>query len=146
MTRRQAKLSPGKAAYVSKNRGLALLDEAIDQIEWQATSAKNQWHQESYRCDSGMCLAGWIAQLGGGQWAHPASSTRADYLIAEPEDEEFHLYSGEKGIAWDSDNGRVTGAHERAARLAELTELDADDLFDGSNTLADIKRLRAKLA
>jgi hypothetical protein len=136
--RRRAILEAGKATYKSPNRGLALLDEAIEQIELQAKAVdKGQWHQANYRCNSGMCVAGWVAQLAGGEWAAPASdSMNNDMLKAIPEDNPEEVDSG------------MIHAHDRALILLapDLTEDDCDVLFAGYNDLGDIREYRNQIA
>jgi hypothetical protein len=139
--RRRAVTRAGKATYKSPNRGLALLDEAIEQIELHSKAEDNgQWRQETYRCDSGMCLAGWVAQLAGGQWAFSAAHDRAEQLIADSEDdpEEVDKFHGVPCV----------DAHYRAMRLLapDVTEEDCDTLFEGWKELPDIHAARDQIA
>ncbi len=129
----------GKPSYVSVNRGLALLDEAIEQIEFQAKRGENsQWHQGSYRCGSGMCLAGWTAQLAGGQWAFPADNDFSEYMMANDDD---------AAAACDNLDGKhVVFVSNRAQELLGLDDYQAEELFSGFNDLGDIKRLRNEFA
>ncbi|MGW5259617.1 hypothetical protein ACWEQG_01500 [Microbispora sp. NPDC004025] len=99
------------------------------------------WQQGSYRCESGMCFAGWRCDLSGGQWATGIDDMRtvrfpdhepwfaASCLVAEP---------GDTYVA-ELDGVRVTPAHHRAARLLGLNEGQAAELFDGVNDLGDLR-------
>ena len=78
-----------------------------------------------------MCLAGWAAELAGGKWAYSS----ANHLLAEPGDNLNHLLSGVQ-----------IHVEDRATRLLELTEEQADNLFCAGNTLADIKAVRNQIA
>jgi hypothetical protein len=145
--KRRAVLSAGRSQYVSPNRGLKLLDEAIDQIELHAKAAEkggvSQWDQGSWRCGSGMCLAGWVDQLAGGQWLTKADEDNPDdyedYLSAEPDDLADDVE--------DTPHGKAVHARERALRLLGLDDdyANADDsLFSADNTVEDIRSIRAK--
>lgn len=137
-TRRMIK-SAGKSSYISPNRGLALLDEAIQQIELQQNRGTNsEWDQCFYRCKSGMCLAGWAAQLAGGQWAFPIKHDYADMLLATDDDNPEDIEQ-EEGL-------RVVDAHSRAARLMGLDDYQACEFFSAGNDLDYIRALRAELA
>lgn len=117
----------------------AALRETLAHIE--ALPNQAGWIQGSYRCESGMCFAGWRCHLSGGQWATGPDDRRtvrfpdhelwfaASCLIAEP---------GDTYVA-DLDGVRVTTAHHRAARLLGLTEGQAAELFDGCNDLDDLR-------
>jgi hypothetical protein len=115
-------------------RGLDLLDAAIDQIE----AHPETWVQGSYRCESGMCLAGWAVTLAGGKWLYPASQRSVrEYLAPEPDDAPDDI----------CDDG--VPAHFRAERLIGFRFVggvtDDRDLFGAENTLDGIKALRDEL-
>jgi len=131
-----------KSAYASPNRGLALLDEAIGQIE----SGKD-WNQGQWRCQTGMCVAGWVAQLAGGKWATRADDWYSYALIAEPEDQEGVITLEPDGIL-PSYGRKVVGAMYRATRLLgpDLTEDDCGRLFAGDNGVDDIRAIRDGIA
>lgn len=105
------------------------------------------WVQGAYRCESGMCFAGWRCDLSGGRWAFPISDERdirfpdefqnwaSSCLIAEPGDTYVAAFDGV----------RVTTAHHRAARLLGLTEDQAWELFDGLNDLDDLREIVGRL-
>lgn len=116
---------------VTALRGLPLLDAAIAQIE----AHPEAWRQDYYRCGSGMCVAGWTAELAGGQWvdADPDGDEGADMLRPEADD----------GPAWA---GGPIHVHDRAQRLLGISERAAEELFQGDNDLADIKAIRYEIA
>lgn len=90
-----------------------LLDRVLSQID-----GNEQWKQGTYRCDSGMCFAGWTVELAGGQWVtDDINSTRY-----------HHVHAGDISLH----------VHDWAARQLGLTEDEADQLFDGFNKLDTI--------
>lgn len=112
-------------------RGLPLLDAVIAQIE----ANPQTWTQKSYRCRTGMCVAGWVCEMTGGRWLHTLEESR--YLsLLEPVD----------GDSPDDISDGQVHAAERAARLLGLDEDTADNLFDGGNSLAEIKAIRDEIA
>lgn len=130
-----------KPRYISVNRGLALLDEAIEQIELQEKRENGgDWQQQDWRCGSGMCLAGWIDQLAGGQWAFPVGNEHEDYLVATDDDysEAVETIEGK----------RVVHAQNRAEELLGVDGGVTSHgwLFGPSNSLHDIRRIRNWLA
>lgn len=128
---------------ITELRGLDLLDAAIAHIE----AHPETWLQGSYRCESGMCLAGWAAQLAGGQWVTSADSDpefRAN-MTAERDDPA-------QDVDFDPDYGQIIHVADRAERLLGgrfLDEVedgeDEPDLFAADNTLDDLKRMRDRL-
>lgn len=143
--KRRAILVAGKARYVSPNRGIALLDEAIEQVTLQSLAGdKGQWNQADWRCGSGMCLAGWIDQLAGGEWLTPAGDQFEDYMVAEDSDQGDPDY-GDPPV--DALGRHGVHAADRAERLLapDVSRYTADALFAGDNTLQDIKDIRASI-
>jgi hypothetical protein len=125
-------------------RGLDLLDAVIAQIE----AHPETWNQDEWRCESGMCVAGWVAEMAGGQWltsdpgamgsAPSVHFLRRWALIATPEDDtEFVRVIDGTG---------VIQAGNRASRLLGLTQDQADDLFSEENDLQDIKDFRNEIS
>lgn len=124
-------------------RGLALLDAAIAHIE----AHPETWDQEHYRCESGMCVAGWACELAGGQWVADAAS-RDGYLLAADAADEYIIQpgaAGEYGIR-STLPCPVVAAADRAERLLGLSWGQRVELFASENTLADIKSIRGELA
>ena len=124
---------PGGSQVTADLRGLDLLDAAIDHIEKHPET----WDQTTWRCRTGMCLAGHIAILAGGRWA----AATGCHLVREP---------GEPADPYLSlESVRVSCRAERliGARILDGDEDDEDDrdLFDANNTLDDIKAMRDEL-
>lgn len=120
-------------------RGLDLLDVALDHIE----ANPQTWYQRDWRCSTGMCLAGHLADMTGGQWQHAPGEIGSDLLVPLPGEETD-----------DYGNGCGTPAWRRAEYMlgfpAELVNVldgphEERDLFDGLNSLADLKRMRDDL-
>ena len=97
------------------------------------------WNQETWRCSTGMCYAGWLATLAGGTWLYPDPDNDEDYgegslvpLAGEdPDPVTAAVYD-------DSPNVHVSS---RAGLLLGLSRTDALRLFDGDNKLEDIEAL-----
>jgi hypothetical protein len=115
---------------VTELRGLALLDAVIAQIE----AHPETWRQGSYRCETGMCVAGWAAEMTGGQWLYADTEGSADLLAAVPEDDPERVEED------------AIDAHYRAQRLFGIGAFEAGHLFAGGNKLTDIRRIRDELA
>lgn len=100
----------------------------------------SEWAQESWRCGSGMCFAGWAAELGGGAWhAGPDdygelfdSTPRAVAMVADDEDDPEDLLTLDDGT-------RVIHVRARASRILGLIAEEADWLFQAGNDLADLQ-------
>lgn len=120
-------------------RGLPLLDLVISQIELSPDS----WNQEEWRCETGMCVAGWTSHLAGGQWAYPADGAGASYLLSETDDVGDDVEVMARGTSRER---TVIAASDRAMRLLGLDADTADALFRPGNTLTDIKDLRDGIA
>ena len=98
------------------------------------------WNQEDYRCGSGLCFAGWAAQLAGGRWYTADPNHRlAQFLVSEPADGNSELRGREFfGV-------RVSTVHPRAQRLLDLDDEDAEALFHPDNTIEDLRGFVAAL-
>lgn len=121
-------------------RGVDLLDEAIANIERNPDS----WIQTVWRCRTGCCLAGHIAELAGGQWAAPVGHPLDDRMIAVPGDPEEYVTP-----AGDGQSEPVIQVADRAQALigfANLSEIGGptNDLFHPDNTLGGLKRMAAE--
>jgi hypothetical protein len=98
--------------------------ELAEQVLEEITKRPEGHDQEYYRrvnCQTTMCIAGWAADLAGGEWVDESLTTAT--LLAEPADPEKDCYVGEDGV-------RYIGAHQRARRLLGLSEWRADDMFE----------------
>jgi hypothetical protein len=115
-------------------RGPDLLDAVIDQIEQYPIS----WNQSTWRCETGMCVAGWAAELAGGTWLTRADNEdSAELLAADPDDTPSYVFEHTSGAM-------CITASNRAARLLGIED-DDRELFDGNNSLNTIKDIRDEL-
>lgn len=148
--KRRAIKSAARSQYVSPNRGLALLDEAIEQVELHAqamgTAGVCDWDQQNWRCGSGMCLAGWVVQLAGGKWATKVGGEYEDYLVASAEDDPDDVVT--EPSMWDGDERPPAAMIHVQERCNQLLGLDNDEgwqLYEGDNSISDIKAARNHL-
>lgn len=120
-------------------RGLDALEDAINAI-----AGNPQGHKQSaWRCETGMCLAGYIAERNGGIWAHEPGGPEASFLVPLPGDAPENV----RELA-----GGKPGVHvaERARQILgffpELGDGGGErDLFGASNTLADLRDMLSGL-
>lgn len=106
-----------------------VLDAAMDHIR----THPERHSQHAWRCETSMCLAGWVCELAGGQWAYPADSQESALLLAAPEDETFWIFT--------SDDGRdVIHAESRAVQLLGCSDRMADSLFREALTLPELEQ------
>jgi hypothetical protein len=133
---------------------VAALDEVIAHIEVHPDA----WKQDSWRCESGMCLAGWRVQLDGARWmadvVHALTPDGTPVRTVTGEDVGFMARElvwarGERiEIDWIPGDSYVMDAMEAkewARRSLGLTRVQAAHLFDAGNTLADIRAMRDAL-
>lgn len=92
-----------------------LADRAIKAIE----ANPQAWTQGTWRCKTGMCFAGWVAQMAGAVWVTNSSESE-DYLNVKTPDE------------------RVMAVNKFA--LEQLGVYSPTGLFLGGNTLPMIKQ------
>ena len=116
-------------------RGLPLLDEGIRRIEADPSS----WFKQHYRCESGMCLFGHIAEIDGGEWAFGADEDGRAYYLVPRDDDPVDDVGEVRGK-------RVVECWDRVARLLGFSAGACCDLEDGHNSLAGIKALRDRIA
>lgn len=107
----------------------------------------DKWYQASWRCRSGMCYAGHTAALSGRKWMieDPIEAASllapADLLVAHADDP----------MAWDYNLGyaarkkMVVSVREVAQRLLGLDDNEASIMFDGGNSLDDLRRYVRKI-
>jgi hypothetical protein len=94
------------------------------------------WDQSTWRCETGMCFAGWSAHLAGGRWISPAENLqRSHLLVSEPKDD----------LLCPSNECRPVSVLYRAQRLLGLAFHQAADLFASTNTMEDLERIVAEL-
>lgn len=106
------------------------------------------WNQATWRCDSGMCFAGWAVDLSDRfDWAHTLEELKkydgGDYIsrIAvidrQPENGRDRMHVGEAAEI-------LLGVHGDDDLIYDWTEPDSDtrnDLFDANNSIDDLRRL-----
>lgn len=109
---------------------IELLDRTLAQIE----AHPEGWEQGTYRCESGMCFAGWAAVLAGGRWVEPENMHSSVLVAEEADPDEDRLHT----------SGSVH-AHDRARRVLGLDDDTADWLFDGHNKLTDLRLIVAEI-
>lgn len=88
--------------------------------------------QEVYRCKTGMCFAGWTTAAVGLKWRSD-NAVRLSFLV-NPDLEELddHVIMPD---------GRILSAYAAAIILLGLDEFTVDFLFDGDNTVEDIRQV-----
>lgn len=115
---------------------LARLDAALDHIE----KHPEDHVQETWRCESGLCFAGHIAVLAGGEWAFDADSVNAAEMLAIDSDE----------MPFETMDGRaVVHVSDRAKALLGLSDnrwaVTAEALFAAHNNVASIRHIRNQI-
>lgn len=124
------------------------LDKAIEGI----TLSPETWNQSTWRCASGMCIAGHIVEQNGDTWATEADRPGSDYVLV-PEGTEYaqpreNAQHWAKSYSFELPEGMtLILAAQRAGSLLGLPD-DSEDhrLFNGNNSLADIRRYRDQMA
>ena len=120
----------GEVGVLMPTPNVGLLSRVIAHIE----ANPEEWQQEDWRCETGMCVAGWAVQIDGGRWFHPSpDGTVLDALL--------HARPGEETAEWAECYGvtdAVVTAADRAQAVLGLTDAEADSLFCASNLLDDI--------
>lgn len=100
-----------------------LLDEIIDHIEKHPET----WNQQAWRCETGMCVAGWAVDMSEEfQWLNPENPDDDSVLQIHPD-------GGEMAYG---------DPHEPARQILGLTDMQAGELFAWANELKDIKAYR----
>lgn len=118
-----------------------LLEQTLAQIE----AHPETWDQGSFRCGTGMCFAGWTAELAGGKWLTSADAEcYADRLVPEGSDGNDVTEEDCEGCDSPPPPPGVF-AEVRAKRLLGLDARQSARLFDGSNGLDVIRALVAEL-
>lgn len=128
-------------------RGYALFVEALAAIE----ENPQHWKQETWRCETGMCLAGWVVTLSDqADWAHQAIAGEGITVGAKNSmvrlDGAF-LAAGTAAEALLGVDGRRCEApycdHDGGTAV-ECARGQMIDLFGANNTLHDLYVLGAK--
>lgn len=111
--------------------------ELLDRVMAHIEAHPETWDQKTFRCESGMCVAGWAAQLGGGLWLTGPEDNFCHHLVAEEGDPDGDIreWRGTRSVpVWS-----------RAARLLGLDDHEADRLFGPGNTIDDLREIVAGL-
>lgn len=111
-----------------------LLDRTLAHIE----ANPEEWKQSVYRCETGMCFAGWVCDLAGGEWLNAPFDHWPDALAAEPTDDPLRV------VKFGGRRPGVTASY-RAMRLLGITDEQADDLFEAQNALAELREIVAEI-
>lgn len=131
---------------------IALLRKAVDWVDEQTQlpKADREWYQgnwralneylvEGDRCQTTFCVAGYLAEIGGGEWVQADPSHGHAHLLFATE--------GESGAFDMTEYARpVVTAWRRAANLLGIEEGQVDDMFGGNNDADDIRRMATYLA
>jgi hypothetical protein len=111
---------------------ITLMDETYGYIEANPLT----WNQDDWVCGTKFCFAGHAAvTLGGAK----QDTTWPDFVYVP--DGESWVFEGKQRVGGD----RMFIADYAIVRLG-LTMGQADDLFDGGNTLVDLRRVIDKIA
>jgi hypothetical protein len=110
---------------------VALLNQTLAHIE----AHPEEWNQASFRCGTAACFAGHAVILEGGVWEDDVS----DDLLARADDPREDVWFGTDG---DPD---VVDVRSRARRILGLANHEADELFEGLNSLERLRRIVAEL-
>lgn len=107
---------------------VALLNQTLAHIE----AHPEEWKQASWHCGTTACFAGHAAILDGGEW----EDAHSDMLLARDDDPREFVYDG---------NPAVIDIEDRARWILGLTNDQAAELFEGRNSLDDLREQVAKL-
>lgn len=124
----------------------------------QIMAHPEEWYQDNWRCESGMCFAGWAVTLSGGKFVNALADDSAydEYLFAQKSDDPDHMYpigeNGEPVYSYDYEfvpfNPKVhdpkkymISTESRAIRKLGLDVSEGEDaeLFAGNNSLQDLQ-------
>ena len=118
-----------------------LLQAAMDNIH----KHPEQHHQGHWRCNSGQCLAGWVALTAGVEWANESRYTELYEFVELPEDFDLSAYTKIGEDDWETPDGWVSSLRrdeqgklvmhvaEYARMALGLSQKEADRLFSGGN-------------
>ncbi|MEU4577461.1 SGNH/GDSL hydrolase family protein [Nonomuraea sp. NPDC023979] len=124
-----------EAATTHPTTNVVLLRQVLAHIEQHPKT----WVQKEWRCRTGMCFAGWAADLSGGRWATDADHWLSRYLTPEADDRPDDVVERDE-------IGSVVDVEDRAKRVLGLDMRQADSLFHGGNDLSDIRDAVTELA
>ena len=111
-----------------------LLRKTLEHIK----THEDGWNQSDWRCESGMCFAGWAAQLAGGVWLnrHPANRYSDTYLLAKKAD---------GTDSFKHNDFHVVRASDRAQRVLGITNDQRCLLFASANSLEDLEDIVSRI-
>lgn len=96
------------------------------------------WEQKLFRCETGMCFAGWACELDGGKWAFPVEGNHETFLVARDDDDD--------DVIFELDGQEVVDVEIRARRILGLTDRQGGDLFFADNNILDLRRIVGQLS
>lgn len=108
-----------------------LLNRVLDTV-----TDNPEWKQAVYRCETGMCFAGWTAALTGAQWAEPELD----------ESEESYLGPDRYNLVVHPVTGEELQVSVYAREVLGLDYFEGCELFKGSNRIEDLRRIVAQYA
>lgn len=119
-----------------------LLDRTMAEVEKAARRKRRTWDQGTYRrvtdCGTAMCFAGWALTLDGAKWADEVTDDHVDsWSVVARRGEPLDMRTSE-GV-------RLAFAPVAAQKRLGLTDPEADHLFAGDNTLADLRRIVSEI-
>lgn len=114
-----------------------LLRKTLEHIE----AHPEEWKQKVWRCNSGMCFAGWAATLHGAEWAYAAGDDtwRAVDFVESGAPAVPGLDEEEAYTVVIDDNASLWPVGAYAGQALGLGEGDAEALFAPHNTLPAIR-------
>lgn len=129
---------------------VALLRETLEYIK-EHPAAWNQdfwrFEVENGRCHTVMCFAGHAAVLDGVKWSTSVHGNYAEYVLANDADRKF--VKGHPEYEWaliqDHKGRDALPVQFRAQRVLGLDKAQAEQLFRGSNTLAQLESIVEEL-
>lgn len=134
---------------------------ALQESDPAAVPAGRRWEQGDYRCNTGMCVAGWTRELAddGTEWAQPKPGAWGGDVILLPEDVDSMPYSeeviedlkalSERKSSYVSrsylpveiaDDRLLISAEDYGKAVLGLVQGDAWTLFEGSNDAEAIEQ------
>jgi hypothetical protein len=124
--------------------GLAAVEVAAAAGRWDQGTWRALADSAEPRCGTVMCMAGLVAEVNGGRWLMdpPVGDVGDDQLLADP--------SEPGAVCWAAGDLLpeaiwTVNARERARGLLGLSEFGADLLFDGGNSLEELRTVVAML-
>src|SRR6476619_6827832 len=116
---------------MSVEPNVPLLLKALDHIEHHP----DEWDQEKWICGTTACFAGHAVLIDGGV---PAPDRNGVFVKARDDDDPECVFQRPEGA--------ITAVRDRATRILRLTRWRAGFLFDGGNTLNDVRAEVYRLA